>query len=104
LNAGRDDSSETPEQAQITLLEVSDDGNQRSPVKEKPKVKQPKPVEEVTVIAPDESFLESELPELNKKIAKCEKDIQNIEKQKNLVAKNKSATRRSQQIQLKELD
>ena len=68
-------------------------------MRDKPKTKQQKPVEEVTVIvAPDDSFMEQELPELVKKIAKCEKEIQNIEKQKNLVSKNKSSTKRSQQI------
>ena len=82
------------------MLEVSDDGAQKSPVREKPKQqKQPKPVEDVTIIVPpDDSFLDCEMPELEKKIAKCDKDIQNIEKQKNLVSKNKSATKRSQQI------
>lgn len=45
-----------------------------------------------------DSFVDCEVEELEKKMEKCEREAQNIEKQKLVVSKNKSSTKRMQVV------
>ena len=51
-----------------------------------------------------DSFAECEIDQLEKKLEKCEHEHISIEKQKVALSKNKSATKRMQVLQLRELD